>query len=118
MSFRFKPLILALSASPATAVKVDQIKVELEKLLTNLDCRVILPRPEELRPYWNRPRVSYLLKELNDYQRYVRADEALRKLRSEKINPFHQQISSNIFLFAIYGTVSKQLSGSTIIKIL
>ena len=62
-------MILALSASPATAVKADQIKTELEKLLTSLDCRVIVPRPQDLHPYWNRPRVSYLLKEHNDYQR-------------------------------------------------
>jgi hypothetical protein len=67
-------LILALSASPATAVKADQIKVELDKLLNDLDCRVIVPRPQDLRPFWNRPQVSYLLKELNDYQKHVRVE--------------------------------------------
>lgn len=69
--FRVKPLILALSASPtsATAKKEEQIKVELDRLLNDLDCSVAVPRQKDLLPFWNRPQVVYLQKEHNDFQK-------------------------------------------------
>jgi hypothetical protein len=115
--FRFKPLILALSASPATAVKADQIKVELDKLLNDLDCRVIVPRPQDLRPFWNRPQVSYLLKELNDYQKYVRVESfELRVHESWKscdVGQLFPMLSQHYHVFYL----SKNIVG-TLIKLL
>ena len=65
-----KPLILALTASPASGLDARRIETQLEKLLDNLHCRAVVPSPksEDLKSYWNRPVVSYLLKELNPFQ--------------------------------------------------
>ena len=68
-SNRFKPLVLALTASPAGTDKLETTRTKLEELLSNLCACARMPvRSSDLELYWNRPETSYQVVPLNSKQ--------------------------------------------------
>ena len=71
---RFKPLVLALTASPAGADKLETTITKLEELLSNLCACARMPLwSRDLELYWNRPETSYQVVSLNAKQQYLQS---------------------------------------------
>ena len=71
---RFKPLVLALTASPAGTDKLDTTVNRLENLLSNLCACARMPVvSRDLELYWNRPETSYLVVPLNTKQQILQS---------------------------------------------
>ena len=71
---RFKPLVLALTASPAGADKLEATITKLEDLLSNLCACARMPvRSRDLELYWNRPETSYQVVPLNVKQQHLQS---------------------------------------------
>ena len=65
----FKPLVLALTASPAGADTPQATSTKLEELLSNLCACARMPlRSTDLEVYWNRPETEYQVVPLNTKQ--------------------------------------------------
>lgn len=68
-SNRCKPLVLALTASPAGADTLQATSKKLEELLSNLSaCGRMPSRSTDLEVYWNRPDTEYQMVPLNTKQ--------------------------------------------------
>ena len=66
---KFKPLVLALTASPAGTDKLETTRDNLETLLSNLSACARMPsRSTDLERYCNRPETSYKVIPLNSKQ--------------------------------------------------
>lgn len=77
-SNRFKPLVLALTASPAGADKLEATITKLEDLLSNLCACARMPvRSRDLELYWNRPETSYQVVPLNRKQQLLQSSVEL-----------------------------------------
>ena len=73
-SNRFKPLVLALTASPAGADKLETTQTKIEELLSNLSACARMPlRSGDLELYWNRPQTSYHVVPLNGKQQLLQS---------------------------------------------
>jgi len=73
-SNRFKPLVLALTASPAGADKLETTRTKLEELLSNLCACARMPLwSNDLELYWNRPETSYQVVPLNKKQQLLQS---------------------------------------------
>lgn len=74
-SDRYKPLVLALTASPAGTDKLDTTITNLETLLSNLCACARMPvQSRDLELYWNRPETSYHVVPLNTKQIQLQSD--------------------------------------------
>ena len=72
---KFKPLVLALTASPAGTDKLETTRDNLEILLTNLCACARMPlRSRDLEWYCNRPETSYKVIPLNSKQTQLQSD--------------------------------------------
>lgn len=73
-SNRFKPLVLALTASPAGADTPQSTSNRLEELLSNLCACARMPlRSTDLEMYWNRPETAYELVSMNTKQQLLQS---------------------------------------------
>ena len=72
---KFKPLVLALTASPAGTDKLETTRDNLETLLSNLCACAQMPlRSRDLELYCNRPEPSYKVAPLNTKQTQLQSD--------------------------------------------
>ncbi|XP_029201631.2 uncharacterized protein LOC114966061 isoform X2 [Acropora millepora] len=72
---KFKPLVLALTASPAGTDKLETTRDNLETLLSNLCAYARMPsRSRDLELYCNRPETSYKVTPLNSKQTQLQSD--------------------------------------------
>ena len=72
---KFKPLVLALTASPAGTDKLETTRDNLETLLSNLCACARMPlRSRDLEWYCNRPETSYKVIPLNSKQTQLQSD--------------------------------------------
>ena len=87
---RFKPLVLALTASPAGADKLETTQTKIEELLSNLCASARMPLwSGDLELYWNRPQTSYHVVPLNGKQQLLQSSvvsyvESLTKMIEDK----------------------------------
>lgn len=73
-SNRFKPLVLALTASPAGADTPQATSTKLEELLSNLSASARMPvRSTDLEVYWNRPETAYEVVSMNTKQQLLQS---------------------------------------------
>ena len=73
-SNRFKPLVLALTASPAGADTPQATSTKLEELLSNLCACARMPvRSTDLEVYWNRPETTYEVVSMNTKQQLLQS---------------------------------------------
>lgn len=71
---RFKPLVLALTASPAGADTPQATSTKLEELLSNLCACARMPvRSTDLEVYWNRPETAYEVVSMNTKQQLLQS---------------------------------------------
>ena len=69
---KYKPLVLALTASPAGALSQEETQENLDELLSNLCARACMPvTSSDLRLHWNRPVTSYKVISLNSTQQQL-----------------------------------------------
>ena len=85
-SNRFKPLVLALTASPAGGDTPQATSKRLEELLSNLCVCARMPlRSTDLEEYWNRPETAYEVVSMNTKQQLFQSfvESYLTSLRGQ-----------------------------------